>query len=293
MKSHDRQCFEQQVAILESPRWRKMVLHPWRPVLSRLLTRYAALLGKVISADVRTFWGDEMTVVLPEVVSTCIFNYRIYEPGLTLFALEYCEPGMVFADVGAHFGYFTLLASHLVGESGSVHALEPTPSTYAVLEKNALGRKNVTLHNIAAWSTSTQLEVNDFGVPFSAFNSAYQPRLSNKQKKRAKASQYSAAALPLDEFFARHGINPGFIKIDAESAEKEILLGLVNTLTSSRPIVSIEVGDQNIPGVASSRELLDSVLQFGYDAMEYKRGKIVRHQLRSTYDYSNILFLPR
>jgi hypothetical protein len=85
---------------------------------------------------------------------------------------------------------------------------------------------------------------------------------------------------------------PTVVKIDAESAELEILKGMVQTLSSSQPIVSVEVGDFDLAGVPKSREVVEFVLQYGYVAFEYKTGKFVNHQLSAHYNYSNILFVP-
>jgi FkbM family methyltransferase len=41
-----------------------------------------------------------------------------------------------FIDVGAHFGYFALAAAAAVGSSGTVIAIEPTPSSATALRRN-------------------------------------------------------------------------------------------------------------------------------------------------------------
>lgn len=80
-----------------------------------------------------TFWGDKMLVLLPESVSLSIFLLGFFEEGLTSMVLENVDEGDVFIDVGAHFGYYTLISSLLVGTTGQVHSFEPTPSTYEIL----------------------------------------------------------------------------------------------------------------------------------------------------------------
>ena len=55
------------------------------------------------------------------------FPYGFFGEGLTRMLLSHLKPEMTFIDVGAQLGYFTLLASWLVGESGHVHSFEPTP----------------------------------------------------------------------------------------------------------------------------------------------------------------------
>ena len=58
-----------------------------------------------------------------------------YEPLETLLVQSTLRPGMTFVDVGANWGYFTLVASHLVGSSGLVVSLEPDPRLFQFFKK--------------------------------------------------------------------------------------------------------------------------------------------------------------
>src|SRR5688500_9658786 len=60
--------------------------------------------------------------------------------------------GGTFVDVGANWGYFTLVAAHAVGASGRVVALEPDPRVHAELAANLArnGIRNVTALAVAA-----------------------------------------------------------------------------------------------------------------------------------------------
>jgi FkbM family methyltransferase len=70
-----------------------------------------------------------------------------YEPGVSECLRNLLKPGMVFCDVGANFGIFTLLGSRAVGPKGRVFAFEPVPSNRRVLERNIAlnGVTNVTV----------------------------------------------------------------------------------------------------------------------------------------------------
>jgi FkbM family methyltransferase len=48
------------------------------------------------------------------------------------------EPGMTVADVGAHIGYYSLIAAKIVGPRGRVLAFEPNPESRRLLELNAV-----------------------------------------------------------------------------------------------------------------------------------------------------------
>src|SRR5262249_7878864 len=50
-----------------------------------------------------------------------------WEMWLTIFFARQVKPGMTVIDVGANFGYYTLLFGSLVGDEGRVYAVEPNP----------------------------------------------------------------------------------------------------------------------------------------------------------------------
>src|SRR5512144_3024896 len=60
----------------------------------------------------------------------------IWDPTLTRFLEANLKPGDAFIDVGAHVGYFTLLAARLVTEAGIVLSIEPNPAALEQLRQN-------------------------------------------------------------------------------------------------------------------------------------------------------------
>jgi FkbM family methyltransferase len=62
----------------------------------------------------------------------------MYEPARSDFLFNVLRPGDTVIDVGAHIGYFSLLASVLVGPSGNVFAFEPERRNYLQLQANAV-----------------------------------------------------------------------------------------------------------------------------------------------------------
>jgi FkbM family methyltransferase len=205
--------------------------------------------------------------------------------------IEYLKPGMRFFDIGTHFGYFTLLASSLVGEAGIVHSFEPTPSTFEILRANASTRRNVTAFNVAMYSSETTIPFRDYGLTHSAYNSAFRARASGEGELSFQALDVKATTV--DAHADRTGVRPDFVKIDAESAEFAILQGMERTIATNKPIITVEVGDMDIDGVKPSSELIGYLEDRGYAAMEYADGVIRPHQRRERYEYDNILFAPR
>lgn len=245
-----------------------------------------------VTADVTTFWGDQMTVVLPEEVSFFIAVNRYYEKGLTHMLIECLDEGMVFFDIGAHFGYFTLLASNIVGPGGQVHSFEPTKSTFEFLTLNAAGRSNVTLNNKAVYSSTTELSFRNFGIDQCAYNSLFPPRVRTEDSETMKPETEIVQAITVDEYVESTGIVPNFVKVDAESAEFQILEGMRRTLIKHRPILTVEVGDNDIEGVRPSRDLVKYAVSFGYRVVSSTNGALVSHFVQQRYAYDNLLFLP-
>lgn len=279
-------------SLIQGTGMQKIIKTPGRMLSSIMLSLIARLFNRTFKINAKTFWGDEMTVVIPEVVSLSIFRYGYFEEGLTRLVLEYLKPGATFFDVGAHFGYFTLLSSTIVGREGHVHSFEPTPSTFTLLKSNVTDRNNITLNNSAAFSKKTSLIFNDYGIRYSAFNSFVKARLNKDTLKKVNPLKLEVAAISLDEYIRDKKIVPDFIKIDAESAEYEILEGMNQTIKNIQPIITIEVGDMDIEGVRSSRDCIQYLIERGYLAYEYKEGQIIKHRLKDRYSYANILFLP-
>jgi FkbM family methyltransferase len=67
-------------------------------------------------------------------------------------------PGMTFVDIGAYVGYFTVLASRLVGANGHVYAFEPDALAFEYLTKNLAANKatNVTAFRKAVADRTAQ-----------------------------------------------------------------------------------------------------------------------------------------
>src|SRR6266576_456276 len=94
----------------------RRVTAPWKELYPKLLRA----VGLSHRASSKTFWNGRFDVVLPEGTSTHIWRYGFFESDVCTFMLRGLEPGMVFVDVGAHFGFFTLLGSDLVTGEGLV-----------------------------------------------------------------------------------------------------------------------------------------------------------------------------
>ncbi len=282
-------------ALLERLRWRSELCNASRAVRARRLPFRLALprlldaAGMTRCVTARTFFGRSMRVHLPELVGVKLYQYGFFEEGLTRAVIERLPPGGVFVDIGAHVGYYTMLASLLVGPGGRAIAFEPTPRTRSELSRNTADLDNVTIVPMAAWDAPARLVLHDFGWRQSSFNSVMTPRLRGARR----CQSIEVDAVPVDDWLDEHRVVPSFIKIDAESAEYRVLQGLHRTIVRHRPILSLEIGDYDLPDVPRSADLIRTIVDLGYDARQYLAGQFVEHRFADRYAYDNLLFMPR
>ena len=81
--------------------------------------------------------GGKMNLNLSEKTQRHIYIAKAYEINLTGFILKHIKKGDVFFDIGANVGYFSILVSPLVGETGRVFAFEPELKNFSALVSNA------------------------------------------------------------------------------------------------------------------------------------------------------------
>jgi FkbM family methyltransferase len=163
---------------------------------------------------------------------------KFYETHTSQVLVGLLRPGDVFVDVGAHVGYYTLLARALVGPGGRVFAFEPNPETFRMLVANIAGNGygNVHAFNCAlgARNDVATLYINDDNEGETALWNVTADR--RFVKSRAAHRTVQVAVTTLDEI-ARDGALRGAraVKIDAEGWELQVLAGAAEVLERDRP----------------------------------------------------------
>lgn len=168
-----------------------------------------------------------------------------YEKEGTRFMQAALRPGDVVADVGANLGWFTLVASAIVGSEGRVHAFEPRAETASYLEKtvalNSLADR-VRVHRCAlsdrrgesvlTWSAATD-------NPGGSFLADTTPA-PDMERQPIPLRMLDDLALPrLD-----------FLKVDVEGAEMRVFRGAQQTLARCRPMILSELHPQMLERVS-------------------------------------------
>ena len=193
-------------------------------------------------ASGKTFFGKNMQVVLPAATEIYLFGAKTHDSEIRLARLLIFQlnAGDVFCDVGAHFGYFSLLAAHLTGEEGKVVAMEASKNTYGVFHKNVLNEKNVEGENKAAAESNQIFTFYEYPVLYSEYNSLTKPNLNSKWLQGNRPDLIKIQGQKLEDFFEEKEVCPTIIKIDVEGAELQVLKGMAVYLRDNNPIIVME-----------------------------------------------------
>lgn len=68
--------------------------------------------------------------------------------------------GDIVFDIGSFVGAFATLFAKLVGDQGEVHAFEPNPNHYPLLQKTQREYPNLHFHYVALGDSEGELELN-------------------------------------------------------------------------------------------------------------------------------------
>lgn len=160
------------------------------------------------------------------------------------FVRKFLNPGDTFIDVGANGGIFTLLASKQV-QHGHIYAFEPDQRNLKILKHN-LSINNITNVTILESALSNIEGETKFAI---AKDGALNSLADTNRREQEIAEWQTVKVTTLDTFVRDYKVEKvNFIKIDTEGAEKLILEGGKETLSSNQLIIMFEASDLNAHG---------------------------------------------
>lgn len=209
----------------------------------------------------------------PRSISSGEIAFGTYEHDTVQIFQKLVKPGMTVVDVGAHVGFYTLLAARLVGDNGRVYAFEPNPEVYNILVRN--------------------IQINGYreivrAVPKGVSNKKRTISLYVSCERSDEASFYSQESadnkcievetVSLDEFFADEGWpKVDLVKIDVEGAEVEVLEGMRELTRRNKNLkLIVEFNPKNQMRACGSHTKLFEIVA----ALGLKRFYAIRHGLK-------------
>lgn len=259
---HARNLLRRLISFTQRPDFRR---NPVRAVYKRLCWRVR---WKLSDEPWLLRLPNGMCIIVPQSGSGALIYYQDWsEPEVASFLVRFLESGMTFVDIGAHIGEYVLLAASIVGHRGSVHAFEPDPRNYRLLEYNVhMNRlQSIFLHNCAVHKQNGQ-------VPLALFRERSVSRIALSESglsDRSCASEVIVPAVTLDTYLAKERVaRVDLLKIDVEGAELFVLEGaheLLSQHPKAAPVILFEYSPKNYANYHyEATAITDLLMSYGY-----------------------------
>lgn len=260
----------------------------------------SGILGRMVELHDRFLPPREKKIKLPwgglwlarqDYLGQCLVLGIGYEKKEQDFLLQFIQDGWTVLDIGAHHGFYTILAAHKAGPHGRVISFEPSERERSRLRAHLdLNRSsNVTIEEFALGEQEGQETLYVCGGIDTGCNSLRPPKVMSKSQPVHVPIQV------LDYYLKEHSINRvDFIKMDVEGGEWNVLKGAGQLLTRKpRPVILLELSDmRSAPWNYRCSELRDFLEKYGYSLFSFeKRGKLLPTPNQEEYN-ENVLAVP-
>lgn len=150
---------------------------------------------------------------------------QLYEPSMTAIVRTLLRPGDTFIDVGANEGYFSVVASAELSESGRVLCVEPQARLYPVIERNML--RNLCRSVVLC---KTALAEEPGTVRLFLRPSTNTGASSMFRHWRLGTASEAVPATTLDRLLQQNNVERvRLMKVDCEGAEEAVVAGGADT----------------------------------------------------------------
>ena len=192
------------------------------------------------------------------VVSKSIFLHKIWEPLESKLFCRSINKGDIVIDIGAHIGWYSLLASRHVGEEGLVYAFEPEPRSFNILIKN------IKLNDITNIIPINKALSDSSGIQLLYINLYKKDPSLFRMWSDSDEESVPVEVIPLDEYLENKQVD--IIKIDVEGYEYKIFQGMEKILSENpNLIIFSEYWPEGLRKAGSSpKEYLDIIKKHGF-----------------------------
>lgn len=274
-------AFKVVVGLCSGKQWRKFAPLDWgyRFLFRWLRPPVARVAGHLLYVDPRD-----------EVIARSLLLYGTWEPFETELFQQLLKTGMVAFCLGAHIGYYALLAARAVGPTGRVYAFEPSGENFRLLLKNIRvnGYSNIIpVHKAVSDATrQAQLYLN--------------PRDTGDHrlfKVEREGPTVSVEVVRLDEWVEGREMRADLIQMDIQGSEMAALEGMQGLVVRNPSLTLLtELWPQGLWAAGTSAEMyLNRLWQLGFQlhVLDEKRRTLVPlNALKDMEPYESFLAQP-
>jgi FkbM family methyltransferase len=208
--------------------------------------------------EIETEWGMLILPSSDEVILPALRAHLVWEPGETALIRSWLRAGMTFLDIGAHVGYYTLLASKSVGSGGLVIAFEPSPRNYELLLA-MVWRNQLTNVVCFPWAVGADNRFVDLYLD---------PTNTGDNRVFGSHTEQGSVVVRMAALDALRVLRPPIdvVKMDVQGFEPDVVRGMQALLAASpRARVVLEYWPFGLRALGhDEREVLDYYRSLGY-----------------------------
>lgn len=198
--------------------------------------------------------------IYPNTFETICYHYQPYEPFTTELFEQAIQPAATVLDIGAQFGYFSLIAARKVGHGGCVYSFEPAPANFELLQRNIELNRYIDIICAVPKAVGSQHAMQKlFVYQGSDSHSMYcHPKVNVK-------NTIMVECISIDEFLGEQRVD--VIKMDIEGNEAYALEGMKKTIARSNNLklfIEFSPANLNRAGV-KPQEYLSQLTSLGFD----------------------------
>jgi FkbM family methyltransferase len=218
------------------------------------------------TATTTIFTGKKMNILLPSATDIYLTGGKSHdsERRLTRFLIQTLQPGNNVLDIGAHYGFFSLVCSELIGSDGRLLAVEPATSSVTILKKNCAPFDNITVIPKAIAEKTTELFFHEFPNLYSEYNAIDADQFKNEEWYREfEPVKTRVEATSVNDLTKELNFIPQLIKIDVEGAELKVIQGGYDFFALHNPTLAMEYLSES-RGNVQHREAVNLLKELQY-----------------------------
>ena len=166
------------------------------------------------------------------------------------------------ADIGANFGYHSLLLSQLDNFNGKIYAFEPQPQNYFLLEKNI---KDNNINNIIPYNCALSNATTTARFPIIKDNISKDQSFNMGEFSCNWNADGEHAVINVVELDSLSINNLDIIKLDVQGWEKNVLDGAKETIKKNKPLLIVEFEHFQLAKLlVTCKDLAEYIRDMGY-----------------------------
>jgi len=201
------------------------------------------------------------------------------------------KPQMVFADIGANQGEFTVYAAKRL-HAGKVLAFEPIDSSYERLIQNVglNNFRNVLAYKLALSDKARHVEM--FTSLDRELHHSFHEGLATMFPSSYRSTKVGVVRTEVfDKVFAEAELGRlDVMKVDVEGAELPALRGAYITLEKYKPVILMEVNEETFNAAGyTTNDVVDFLEHLNYTIFLLGNGKVIQVKRQELPNFANIV----